>query len=183
MWPCLYVSCDDPLTLPHYIVTAKTDSLLLLGGLHDQPWPICEDKTSEWIADEIELNISVDDRDVLYISNDEVGGMEQDAVRDLAQLPEFVPYRLGEGFRVIEFNDIDSHDFGLQVLPPHDQLADNLGLFMISGANQNDNTPRIPHVNVDEDTYDILGTVTTYDDLILNRIMRALVVNSSSANG
>jgi hypothetical protein len=120
MWPCLYVSCDDPLTLPHFIVIAKTDSSLLLGGLHDQPWLICEDETSGCGADEIELNISVDGRDVRYI-NDEIVEMEQDAVRDLYQVPEFVPYPLGEGFRMIELNDIDSNDIGPQTLPPHDQ--------------------------------------------------------------
>jgi hypothetical protein len=115
--------------------------------------------------DDIELDISVDDRDLRYISNDEIGDMEQDAVRDLDQwVPEFVPYRLGVRFRVIERDDIDPNDIGSQTLPPHDQLAASPWLFVVSRAPPDGSIRGSLHVNVDDGTYDVQVTVTTWDE-------------------
>ena len=57
-----------------------------------QPRLICTKETSGWGADDIELDITVDGKPLRYVGNDEIGDMEGDAVRDLAQwIPEFVP--------------------------------------------------------------------------------------------
>ena len=91
--------------------------------------------------------------------------MKQDAVRDLDQwIPEFVPYRLGVGFRVIELDDVGKNDIGSQTLPPHSRLAADPGMFIISRADPNGDIRGTLHVNVDDGTYDVQVTVTTWDE-------------------
>lgn len=54
---------------------------------------MCQDETSGWGADDIEVGITVDGVELRYIDNDEIGDFEQDAVRDLNQwIPDLVPY-------------------------------------------------------------------------------------------
>lgn len=165
LYVCVFRDDQPALRRLHFTVTATTDLSLLLGGSRGRPRLICEDETSGWGADDIELDITVDGHDLRYISNDEIGDMEQDAVRDLDQwVPEFVPYRLGVGFRVIELDDIDANDIGSETLPPHDELAANPGLFVVSRTDPNGDIRGTLHVNVDDGTYDVQVTVTTWDE-------------------
>jgi hypothetical protein len=160
------VSRDDlpALRRLHFTVTAKTDLSLLIGGSRGRPRLICMDETSGWGADDIELDITVDGHGLRYIDNDEIGDMEQDAVRDLDQwIPEFVPYRQGVGFRVIELDDIDPNDIGSQTLPPHDQLATKPA-FVITRSNPDGSIRGALHVDVDDGRYDVQVTVTTWDE-------------------
>lgn len=149
-----------------FIITAKTDVSLLRGGTNGKPRLICEDETSGWGADDIELDITVDGNPHRYIDNDEIGDMEQDSIRDLDQwIPDFLPYRRGIGFRVIELDDTSPNDIGSQTLPPHDQLGSVPTLFVVSETQPDGTVRGSLHVNVDDGTYDVLVTVSTYDDL------------------
>jgi len=165
LYVCVFRADLPTLRRLHFHVTATTDLSLLLGGSRGRPRLICEDETSGWGADDIELDVTVDGRDLRYIKNDEIGDMEQDAVRDLDQwIPEFVPYRLGVGFRVIELDDVGKNDIGSQTLPPHARLAADPGMFVISRTDPNGNIRGTLHVNVDDGTYDVQVTVTTWDE-------------------
>ena len=161
----LYVFSDDlpALRRLHFTVTAKTNLSLLLGGSHGRPRLICEDESSGWGADAIELDISVDGRDLRYINNDEIGDMEHDAVRVLDQwIPAFVFCRLCLGFRVIELDD------GVRTISARrhcrrSRLAADPGIFVISRTDPNSNIRGTLHVNVDDGTYDVQVTAATWD--------------------
>ncbi len=149
-----------------FVVTAKANVSLLRGGSGGKPRLICEDETSGWGADDIELDISVDGEPHRYIDNDKIGDMEQDSVRDLDQwIPDFLPYRKGVGFRVIELDDTSPNDIGSQTLLPHDQLGSIPSLFVVSETKPDGTVRGSLHVNVDDGTYDVQVTVSTYDDL------------------
>jgi hypothetical protein len=147
-------------------VTATTNVSLLRGGANGKPRLICEDETSGWGADDIELDITVDGKPFRHISNDEIGDMEQDSIRDLDQwISDFLPYFKGVGFTVIELDDTSPNDIGSQSLPPHDQLKSVPSLFVISDTQPDGTIRGSLHVNVDDGTYDVQVTVSTYDDL------------------
>lgn len=67
--------------------------------------------------------------------------------------------------RVIELDDTSPNDIGSQTLPPHDQLKSIPALFAISDTQPDGTIRGSLHVNVDDGTYDVQLTVSTYDDL------------------
>ena len=74
--------------------------------------------------DDIECKITVDGKELRYISNDEIGDFERDAIRDLNQwIPDLVPYFDGVEFKVIELDDISADDIGQQTLRPVNRLG------------------------------------------------------------
>ena len=114
--------------------------------------------------DDIELDITVDGKPLRYISNDEIGDMEGDAVRDLAQwIPEFVPYLIGVNFRIIELDDIDPNDIGSQSLPTYDQLGGS-SVFWDQQRNPDGSVRGSLRVNVDDGQYDVQLTIVTWDE-------------------
>jgi endonuclease/exonuclease/phosphatase family metal-dependent hydrolase len=176
LFVCVYRD-DLPALRPlEFTVTARTNLSLLLGGPpsvppgvtpppnRGQPRFICTKETSGWGADDIELDITVDGKALRYISNDEIGDMEGDAVRDLAQwIPEFVPYLSGVNFRIIELDDIDPNDIGSQSLPTYDQLGGS-SVFWDQQRNPDGSVRGSLRVNVDDGQYDVQLTIVTWDE-------------------
>lgn len=165
LYVCIFRHDLPALRRLHLAVTASADISLLLGGSRGRPRLICEDETSGWGADDIELDLTVDGKPLRYIKNGEIGDMEQDAVRDLDQwVPELLPYRLGVGFRVIELDDIDANDIGSQTLPPHGQLAASGAIFLTNRTDPDGTVHGSLHVDVDDGRYDVQVKVTTWDE-------------------
>lgn len=145
-------------------LVAATDLSILLGGKRGAPRLMCQDETSGWGADDIELGITVDGVELRYIDNDEIGDFEQDAIRDLNQwIPDLVPYFDGIEFKVVELDDTSPDDIGRETLRPREQLVgwDRFGVT----KSDDDRTIRGSlFVDVDDGTYAVQISVTTWDE-------------------
>ena len=145
-------------------LTVTTNLSILLGGKRGAPRLMCQDETSGWGADDIELGITVDGTELSYIDNDSIGDFEQDAVRDLNQwVPDLVPYFDGVEFKVVEKDDTSPDDIGQETLRPRDQLNgwDRFGITKID----DDGTVRGSlFIDVDDGTYAVQVSVTTWDE-------------------
>ena len=125
---------------------------------------MCEDETSGWGADDIELDIHVDGRRLRRISNEEIGDMEQDAVRDLnLWIPDLVPYFDGVEVKVIELDDTSPDDIGQETLRPRKQL-EGWDRFVVSQRNDDGTLRGALLVDVDDGTYAVQLSVTTWDE-------------------
>lgn len=145
-------------------VTARCDVSLLLGGQRGAPRLLCTKETSGWGADDIELGITVDGVELRYIRNDEIGDMEQDAVRDLDQwIPDLVPYFTGVEFKVVELDDTSPDDIGQETLRLRDQLA-SWSDFTVTKADPDMTLRGCLRVHVDDGSYDVQVSVTTWDE-------------------
>jgi hypothetical protein len=145
-------------------VTTTTDVSILLGGKRGAPRLMCEAETSGWGADDIELEITVDGRRLRRIDNDEIGDMEQDAVRDLNQwIPDLVPYFDGVEFEVVELDDTSPDDIGRETLRPRKKL-EGWDRFVVSRQNDDGTLRGALLVDVDDGTYAVQLSVTTWDE-------------------
>ncbi len=100
-------------------VKASGDVTLVLCRAHGATRLICTEETGGWGADDIELGITADAVEVVYLDNDAIGDFEQDPMRDLNQwVPAFVPYFGGVEFMVKELDDIGHDDIGRETLRP-----------------------------------------------------------------
>ena len=145
-------------------VTTTTDVSILLGGKRGAPRLMCQDETSGWGADDIELEINVDGRRLRRIDNDEIGDMEQDAVRDLNQwVPDLVPYFDGVEVKVVELDDTSPDDVGQETLRPRRRL-EGWDRFVVSQHNDDGTLRGALLVDVDDGTYAVQLSVTTWDE-------------------
>jgi hypothetical protein len=145
-------------------LTATTDLSILLGGKRGAPRMMCQDETSGWGADDIELGISADGVELRYIDNDEIGDFEQDAVRDLDPwIPDLVPYFDGIEFKVVELDDISANDVGRETLRPRDQL-EAWDRFSVTKSDDDRSLRGSLSVDVDDGTYVLQLTITTWDE-------------------
>lgn len=146
-------------------VTASTDVSLLLGGQRGAPRLICQHETSGWGADDIALQIAVDGSLQFDISNDAIGDFDQDDVRDLDPwLTGLLPYFGGIEFKVIELDDTSPDDIGQETLRPHGQLA-GWDRFAISRTDPDGTVRGTLRVDVDDGTYHVQVSVTTWDEM------------------
>jgi endonuclease/exonuclease/phosphatase family metal-dependent hydrolase len=175
LFVCVYRN-DPTFSSLAFHLTARTNLSLLLGGPpsaapgvkpkpnRGQPRLICTKETSGWGADDIELGIVVDGKPLRYIRNDEIGDMEGDAVRELAQwIPEFVPYLKGVEFSVVELDDIDSNDVGSSILLPLEQLPKSR-IFSEQRPKPDGSLRGSLRINVDDGQYDVQLTVVAWDE-------------------
>jgi hypothetical protein len=147
-----------------FSLTAATNLSILLGGKRGAPRLMCQDETSGWGADDIELGITVDGTELRYIDNDEIGDFEQDAIRDLNQwIPDLVPYFDGVEFKVVELDDISPDDIGRETLRPRDQL-EGWNRFGVSKSDDDRTLRGALYVDVDDGTYAVQVSVTTWDE-------------------
>jgi hypothetical protein len=147
-----------------FSLAATTDLSLLLGGKRGAPRLLCQDETSGWGADDIEVEISVDGVSLRYIDNDAIGDFEQDAVRELNQwLPELLPYFDGIEFKVVEKDDTSPDDIGRETLRPRVQL-DGWDRFSVTKSDDDRTLRGALLVDVDDGTYAFQLSVTTWDE-------------------
>jgi hypothetical protein len=144
--------------------TASADVSILLGGKRGAPRLLCQDETSGWGADDIELEIYVDGTMLRHISNDEIGDFEQDDVRDLNQwIPDLVPYFDGVTFKVIELDDTSPDDIGQETLKPRGEL-DTWNRFAVTKSDDDKTVRGAMVIDVDDGTYAAQVSVTTWDE-------------------
>lgn len=149
-------------------VLATADVSLLLGGVRGEPRLLCQEETSGWGADDIELTVNVDGAQLVHVDNDTIGDFEQDDPRELRQyLPELIPYSTGVEFVVTELDDTSPDDIGRSTLPPaHEVLG--FAKFVPSPLPQPrpDGTIRgVLQVSVDDGVYGAQVTVATWDEM------------------
>lgn len=145
-------------------LTASTDLSILLGGKRGAPRLMCQDETSGWGADDIELGITVDGVELKHIDNDEIGDFEQDAIRDLNQwIPALVPYFDGVEFKVVELDDTSPDDIGRETLRPREQLT-GWDRFEVTKSDDDRTIRGSLFVDVDDGTYAVQVSVTTWDE-------------------
>lgn len=148
-------------------VLATVDISLLLGGTRGEPRMICQEETSGWGADDIEVSVNVDGALLRRIDNDEIGDFDQDDVRDLRQyLPEVIPYTKGVEFVISELDDTSPNDIGRRTLAPAHEVLSQAG-FVPSPAPQPrpDGTVRgALTISVDDGVYAVQVTVATWDE-------------------
>lgn len=146
-------------------VTATTDVSILLGRARGAPRLLCQDETSGWGADDIELGVNVDGAELVYIDNDAIGDFDQDDIRDLDQwIPDLVPYFTGVEFKVVEKDDTSPDDIGHETLRPHDQLF-GWDRFAITKSDDDRTVRGALTVDVDDGTYVAQVSVTTWDEM------------------
>lgn len=163
----LQVRRDDGLTPGDLRVeiTASTDVSILLGRARGAPRLLCQDETSGWGADDIELGVNVDGAELVYIDNDAIGDFEQDDPRDLDQwIPDLVPYFTGVEFVVVEKDDTSPDDIGRETLRPHDQLP-GWNRFVITKSDDDQTMRGALTIDVDDGTYVAQVSVTTWDEM------------------
>jgi len=154
------VDGDTPRDLT-FTLTAMTELSILLGSGRDDPRLICQKETSGWGADDIELAISVDGVLLRHVTEHELGGMEQDSVREIAQyLPMLVPYFDGVEFKVIEKDDISKDDIGRKTLLPFKKLTPALGFNTVDGVTTRGSLV----IPVDDGTYAVQVAVSSWDE-------------------
>lgn len=104
-----------PLT---FHIAATTSVTLFLGGVTGLPQLACVEETSGWGSDDIAFQLEADGRLIRAISNDEVGDMDDEDIRDLGSwLTSTVAYTTSIQATVIEDDDIDPDDVGSRVVP------------------------------------------------------------------
>ncbi len=145
-------------------ITATTEVSILLGGTRGNPRLLCQDETSGWGADDIELTIDVDGKRLRHISNDEIGDFEQDDPRELDQwVPDLVPYFDGVTFTVTELDDTSPDDIGRETLRPRQKLA-GWDRFVATKDDPDATLRGALRIDVDDGTYVAQVSITTWDE-------------------
>jgi endonuclease/exonuclease/phosphatase family metal-dependent hydrolase len=145
-------------------VTATTNATFVLGGPYGAPRLVCTDETSGWGSDDIELGVTVDGKELVYIDNDAIGDFDQDAIRDLNQwLPPVFAYFAGVEFMVKELDDIGHDDIGRETLRPFADLA-GWDRFEVTDTVSPGRVRGQLRVDVDDGRYDVELAVTTWDE-------------------
>ena len=145
-------------------VTATTDATFVLGGAFGAPRLVCTTETSGWGSDDIELGVTVDGNELVYIDNDAIGDFDQDSIRDLNQwLPPVFAYFTGVEFMVKELDDIGHDDIGRETLRPFAALT-GWDRFEVSDWLSPGRVRGLLRVDVDDGRYDVELNVTTWDE-------------------
>ena len=114
---------DPAFAAVSFQLLADIDVNLLFAGEAKRAVLLCEEETGGWGADDISLRMMSDSGWSKVVSNDEIGDFEGGAVRDLEQwLPPIVAYKSAFTVTVVEEDDIDSDDTGVETIPPYAQL-------------------------------------------------------------
>jgi hypothetical protein len=150
-------------------ITAKTSVTLLLGGTFGMPQLLCEDETSGWGSDDIAAKLAADGALVRAISNDEIGDMDQDDVRDLGQwIPDHVAYTTNAEITVIEEDWPSPDDVGSRAIPvlPDGPLTpgDIAPGVRIHAVDPDQSARVVVSVDVDDGRYELRCTLTRWHE-------------------
>lgn len=141
-------------------ICAICNVTMLLGGSFGFPQLVCADETSGWGSDDIAIKLSADGLLVRHISNNEIGDMDQDDVRELGQwVPPQVAYIDNFEVTVIEEDDTSPDDIGsraVPVLPGGNLIVGDLAPGVrIEQINPDQTAQVIVSVDVDDGRYEM----------------------------
>lgn len=139
-----------------FSITTTSPVTLPLGGQRSLPQIVCCEETSGLGSDDTSCSLDADGVRVHSISNDQLGDVDDEDVRDLHPwITDTVPYAQGLLFTLTEEDDIDDNDVGtrgIPALPPHDlAIGDQLAHGVTVTSAPGDQTFRVTaSIDVDD---------------------------------